>query len=283
VEVSLKAWLSGGALMVNKKTWFAHWFRGDEGFPYPLTSKEISAARQYSRDLWLKDQWPGQVRKLEWLVEKFNPPGWEGYMQIDEEKRMEMNSYMYRHIHLKNKDIRYKGIQTMKMPTDMTLYHNVIWENKPQVIVEIGTAFGGSSLFFQDQLDLVGEGGRVITIDVQNRVAKHDPRITYLMGDAKADAMVAQVKELTAGKTVMVIVDGDHRRVQVKWELKKYSQIVTAGQYLVVEDCFARDGDLYQPGQARDWFLSVDKNFIQTNLDHKFLVGMCIGGWLRRK
>lgn len=281
VEVSLKAWLSGGALMVNKKTWFAHWFRGSEGFPYPLTGHEVDTARKYSLDIWLNNKWPGQVRDLKWLVDKFNPPGWEN--MIDETKRMEMNSYTYRHIHLKNKDIRYRGIQTMKMPSDMQLYHEVIWENRPQVIVEIGTAFGGSSLYFQDQLDLLGDGGQVITIDVQDRVAVHDPRITYLMGDAKKDDMVAQIKELTDGKTVMVVVDGDHRRVQVKWELKKYSQIVTPGQYLVVEDCFAREGTLYQPGEARDWFLSVDRNFVQTNLDHKYLVGMCIGGWLRRK
>ena len=81
VEVALKAWLSGNALMVNKLTWFAHWFRGDEGFPYPISGREVDAARHYSRDLWLNNKWPGQVRDLRWLINKFNPPGWEGILK----------------------------------------------------------------------------------------------------------------------------------------------------------------------------------------------------------
>jgi len=82
IEVALKAWLSGGALMVDKRTWFAHWFRaGDGGFPYPISGRDIANAREYSRDLWLTDKWPGAKRKLAWLIEKFNPPGWESVME----------------------------------------------------------------------------------------------------------------------------------------------------------------------------------------------------------
>lgn len=79
IEVACKAWLSGGALKVNKNTWFAHWFRGGQagGFPYPISSRVIDVARKYSKDLWLNDKWPGQTRKFKWLVEKFQPPGWD--------------------------------------------------------------------------------------------------------------------------------------------------------------------------------------------------------------
>lgn len=78
VEVSLKAWLSGGALMVNKGAWFAHWFRnGGIGFPYEISGNAQERARIYSRDLWLNDKWPLATRKLSWLIEKFNPPTWE--------------------------------------------------------------------------------------------------------------------------------------------------------------------------------------------------------------
>ena len=78
VEVSLKAWLSGGALMVNKKTWFAHWFRGSGiGFPYPISKSDTNRAREYSQDFWMNGKWDKQVRPIEWLVEKFNPPTWE--------------------------------------------------------------------------------------------------------------------------------------------------------------------------------------------------------------
>lgn len=76
-EVACKTWLSGGRLMVNKRTWFAHMFRtqgGDFGFPYPNLG--VEKAREYSRRLWLEGQWPLAVRSLEWLLNKFQPPGW---------------------------------------------------------------------------------------------------------------------------------------------------------------------------------------------------------------
>jgi len=78
IEVSLKAWLSGGKLIVNKKTWFAHWFRGGggPGFPYKISGNQVNRVRKYSRDLWLNNKWPLQTRTLEWLVDKFQPPGW---------------------------------------------------------------------------------------------------------------------------------------------------------------------------------------------------------------
>jgi len=84
IEVALKAWLSGGALMVNKNCWFAHWFRGGKhdpkyspGFPYKISGRTVEDVRRYSRDLWLNNAWDKQVRTIEWLVEKFDPPGWD--------------------------------------------------------------------------------------------------------------------------------------------------------------------------------------------------------------
>lgn len=79
VEVSCKAWLSGGKLVVNKKTWFSHWFRGGQtgpGFPYPLSGSAVDRARDYSDDLWQNNKWPLAKRKFEWLLARFNPPSW---------------------------------------------------------------------------------------------------------------------------------------------------------------------------------------------------------------
>lgn len=77
-EVACKTWLSGGCVMVNKKTWYAHLFRtqgGDFGFPYP--NPGIGKAREYSRDLWLNNKWDKAIRPLSWLIKKFAPvPGW---------------------------------------------------------------------------------------------------------------------------------------------------------------------------------------------------------------
>lgn len=80
VEIACKTWLSGGAQMVNKKTWFAHMFRtNDKGFsfPYPIKGKDIAVARKYSQDLWKGNKWKGAKRSLDWLLQKFYPvPGW---------------------------------------------------------------------------------------------------------------------------------------------------------------------------------------------------------------
>ncbi len=294
VEVALKAWLSGNALMVNKRTWFAHWFRAsDGGFPYPIGGRTIEAARNYSKNLWLNNNWPGQVRTLEWLVKKFNPPGWEEFEfekkvtmpAFDVSKQMEVNAVMYQHIHRESREPTYRGVRIIKMPTDLALYHQVIWENRPKWIIETGTKFGGSSLYFQDQLDMIGEGGKVVTIDINAVVVEKDPRITYITGSSVDRGIVAQVKEMVGDDSVMVVLDSNHNRKHVKWELYHYGPMVTQGQYLVVEDCYTRSSTLYRPGEARDWFLTTraGRQFEQTNLDRQFLVGVCLGGWLRRK
>jgi cephalosporin hydroxylase len=168
------------------------------------------------------------------------------------------------------------------MPTDLQQYHEVLWENKPDTVIEIGTKYGGSSLFLQDTLDLIGAGGKVVTVDILDQKEKADPRITYLLGDSKRIETVEKIKALARGK-VMLILDGNHSRRHVKWELHRYASLVTPGQYLVLEDCYSKEGFLYGPGQARDWFLLKTKDFEQTNLERNFLVGFNYGGWLRRK
>lgn len=76
IEISCKAWLSGGRMVVCKDAWFAHWFR-PHNIPYNLTRLQIEKAKQYSRDLWLNNKWPLQKKSLLWLVEHFDPvPSW---------------------------------------------------------------------------------------------------------------------------------------------------------------------------------------------------------------
>ena len=82
-EIACKSWLSGGRLVVNKKTWFSHMFRtqgGDFGFPYPISGKQTDHAKRYSQDIWKNNKWPKATRPLSWLLDKFHPiPGWESY------------------------------------------------------------------------------------------------------------------------------------------------------------------------------------------------------------
>ncbi len=76
IEVACKTWLSGGRVLVNHKTWYAHMFRtqgGDFGFPYSISGKDQKKAQQYARKLFFENKWPKQIHPLSWLVEKFWP------------------------------------------------------------------------------------------------------------------------------------------------------------------------------------------------------------------
>jgi len=80
VELSAKTWLSGGRVLVNHSTWYAHMFRtqgGDFSFPYPQSGRQVSSCKASVRDMFWKNKYPNQIHPLSWLVEKFWPiPGW---------------------------------------------------------------------------------------------------------------------------------------------------------------------------------------------------------------
>jgi glycosyltransferase involved in cell wall biosynthesis len=80
IEVAAKTWLSGGSVIVNHKTWYAHMFRtqgGDFSFPYKISGKDQKAAQEYAKNLFFDNNWPKQVHPLSWLIEKFWPvKGW---------------------------------------------------------------------------------------------------------------------------------------------------------------------------------------------------------------
>ena len=79
VELACKSWLSGGRQIVNKRTWFSHLFRTQQGFgfPYPQSGRQVENARKYSRDIWQNNKWPKAVHKFQWLLDKFAPiPDW---------------------------------------------------------------------------------------------------------------------------------------------------------------------------------------------------------------
>lgn len=298
VEVSLKAWLSGGFLKVNKKTWFAHWFRGGggPGFPYRITGHDVDAARAYSRDLWLNNKWPLQKREFAWVVQKFQPPGWDVSALPSKpiipapqpDKVRELNHYFRHNILYKRLYPTWRGVRVVKHPTDMILYQEMVLAKKPDFIVEIGTARGGSALMFADYLDMVGKG-QVLTVDIRDMGQPAHPRIEYMIGNSISDDIMARIKERIASKpgaSVMVVLDGNHARKQVKWELFHYSQMVTPGQYLVAEDCYGRDEQLVGPGESVDWFLRTTRGrmFTREHPENQFCgVGITRDGWLCRK
>ena len=76
-EMANKTWLSGGKVMVNKRTWYAHWHKGSAGRGYFITTKTMKRQRVFHNDYWMNDKWPKAIHKMEWFVERFWPiPGW---------------------------------------------------------------------------------------------------------------------------------------------------------------------------------------------------------------
>jgi hypothetical protein len=80
IEVAVKTWLSGGRVMVNHKTWYAHLFRtqgGDFGFPYENPNSKVQEAKKKVREMFFNNKFDKAIHPLSWLVKKFWPvPGW---------------------------------------------------------------------------------------------------------------------------------------------------------------------------------------------------------------
>lgn len=79
VEVACKTWLSGGRVICNRRTWYAHMFRtqgGDFSFPYSNPQSRVNDNREKSRELFQRDNWPLATRKFQWILDHFNPPDW---------------------------------------------------------------------------------------------------------------------------------------------------------------------------------------------------------------
>ena len=83
-EVAIKTWLSGGKVLCNLNTWYAHLFRTQKGFsfPYPMSGNSQQRARRVSQDLFLNDKWDKAIKPLSWLLKKF----WFALKEVNDEE-----------------------------------------------------------------------------------------------------------------------------------------------------------------------------------------------------
>lgn len=81
IETACKTWLSGGRVLCNHKTWYAHLFRtqgGDFSFPYRQSGNEVARTKARVKSLLWNSEWPLQKKPVSWLVERFWPvAGWD--------------------------------------------------------------------------------------------------------------------------------------------------------------------------------------------------------------
>lgn len=149
----------------------------------------------------------------------------------------------------------YFGYKVWKAPSDLHLYQELIYSLRPQLIVETGTAFGGSALYYAHLLDQLGSG-KVLTVDLKpvDRNYPHHPRIEYLAGHSSTDEeVVASVKRACKrmGDPVLVILDSLHTEDHVYAEMNAYAPMVSENSYLIVEDTNVGPNDLVFPEHGR--------------------------------
>lgn len=77
-QVGNRTWLSGGRVVVNKNTWYAHLHKGKTyGRGYSISQRAMIRGGLWSADYWLNNRMPDRKYDLEWLIDKFSPvPGW---------------------------------------------------------------------------------------------------------------------------------------------------------------------------------------------------------------
>jgi cephalosporin hydroxylase len=183
---------------------------------------------------------------------------------------------------------RFLGAAILKCPLDLWVYQEIIHELRPDVIIETGTAFGGSALYMASICDLIGKG-RVITIDItpQEKRPKHE-RITYLTGSSVASEMVERVRDAIGHEdTVMVILDSDHSRRHVLEEMRLYAPLITKGSYLIVEDTNVYGHPVRRshgpgPMEAVESFLKESEQFAIDDTREKFYLTFNPRGYLKK-
>ena len=193
------------------------------------------------------------------------------------------------------------GRPIIQYPQDMIAMQELIWEIKPDLIIETGVAHGGSLIYYASIMELIGKG-EIVGIDIDIRahnraeIENHQmfKRISLIQGSSIDNNVIKQVSEKAKGKqTVMVCLDSNHTYEHVLEELKLYSPFVTVGSYLVVFDTIIEDmpkGMFDRPWDIGNNPKIAVKEFLKTNgdyeinhsIDNKLLISVAPGGYLKR-
>lgn len=194
------------------------------------------------------------------------------------------------------------GRPIIQYPQDMIAMQELIWEIKPDLIIETGIAHGGSIIYYASLLELIGKG-EVLGIDIdirehnKKKIEEHAmyKRIQMLEGSSVSEDMVEKVRQYASGKEkILVCLDSNHTHEHVLSELNLYAPFVTAGSYLVVFDTIVEDlPERYLPGRywsvgnnpktAVQEFLKHNNDFeIDETMDNKLLISVNPGGYLKR-
>jgi cephalosporin hydroxylase len=200
----------------------------------------------------------------------------------------------------------YAGVPIAKFPEDLRVYEHLIWLTRANVVLEIGTQFGGSALWFRDRLRTLASYGvidelKVVSIDLELATAHRnlearDPAysetITLLEGDVRDESLPGRVAELLpTDASCLVVEDSAHVYETTRAALEGFSHFVQVGGFFVVEDVCV---DVEEMRLKDDWprgVLPALRDWLQTDKGRAFAVrrdmelyGMSChpGGFLQR-
>lgn len=198
-------------------------------------------------------------------------------------------------------EISWFGIPIIQNPYDMVVMQELIFNIKPNVIIETGIAHGGSLIYYASLLEILGNKGKVIGVDIDIR--KHNRKlldkhplikgVTMIEGSSIDEKIISQINKLIKrGDKVLVILDSDHRKPHVYAELNAYKNIVSKNSYIVVFDTFMpylvglehalKDFKKNSAMDAVKQFISKNKNFKIDKSYNKFFVTSCPNGFLKK-
>lgn len=184
------------------------------------------------------------------------------------------------------------GRPIIQLPDDMIRLQEVIYQVKPDVIVETGIAHGGSLIYSASLCQLMGKG-RVIGVDIEIRpknrqaIEAHplSSSISMIEGSSIAPEIVKQVQDqIRPGESVIVLLDSCHTKDHVLAELRAYGPMISKGSYIVAMDGImkdvvgaprtAPDWDVNNPQTAVDEFLKENKDFVLEEPPFPFNEGL---------
>jgi cephalosporin hydroxylase len=210
------------------------------------------------------------------------------------------------------------GRPAIQFPNDAWAMQEIIWEVRPDLIIETGIAHGGSLVFSASMLALLDmsdaiESGqtmdpkvsrrKVLGVDIDirthNRAAiEAHPmvsRIQMIQGSSIATETIEQVRKIAAGYSrVLVCLDSNHTHEHVLAELNAYAPLTTVGSYCVVFDTSVEDmpaamfpdrpwGPGNNPKTAVHEYLRAHQEFvIDKAIDHKLQISVAPDGFLKR-
>jgi cephalosporin hydroxylase len=193
------------------------------------------------------------------------------------------------------------GRPIIQFPQDVVAIQEILWNTKPDLVIETGIAHGGSLILHASILEMIGHG-EVIGIDIDirahNRVEIESHRLAHriglIQGSSTDPATAAEVhRRANDAATVVLILDSNHTHDHVLDELRLYSDLVRSGGWIIVMDTLIEDvPDEYSadrswgvgnnPKTAVRAFLQENARFeSDTSIDAKLLISASPEGYLR--